>query len=295
MPLAKGIAQELSQKLGSVEIVHFSDGESHIRILETIRSKHIFVIQSGSAPANDHLFEALQIIHTCTQGGAKNVTAVFPFLPYRRQERAIHEKECVSAKLVAALIEKSGAGALITCNLHTPHIQTFYTIPVIDISPWNLFAEALTKRISSTDSFCIVAPDAGSVHDSTLLSKKLDIPLVRAEKSRPTPDTVSVKCVNGDVKNKNVLMVDDEINTAGTVIAIAAELKKLGAQKIFIAATHAVLSGNAQGKIENSSISEVLTTNTIHQKNVGGKITQIDTAPLFAQAINDIISSKNHE
>lgn len=288
-PLAQEIAQQLHLKLGKIEIKRFSDAESFVRITEDVAGAHVFIIQSGSQPANEHLIEILQIIDAAQRSGAEKITTVLPFLPYRRQERAINTGECISAELVAKLLEASGATSVIAGNLHTPHIETFYSISITNIELWDAFIPVLQKQIHNTENYCVVAPDAGSVEDSSIISKALQIPLVLAEKHRPSHDTVQVKCVVGDVSGKNVIIVDDEINTAGTVCAVAKALTDQGARDIILAATHPVLSGDAIKNITNSNIKKIITSNTINlsSSQQSDKITQISVAQIFAEAIRN--------
>jgi ribose-phosphate pyrophosphokinase len=280
--LAEKLSQASSIPLGKVDRKQFSDGESHICIKEDLTESTVFVLQSGSKPVHLHLFEALQIAYTAKKMGAKKVISLFSFFPYRRQERALETGECISAELVAQLIESSGLDETILCNIHTPSILSFFSKPVKNIELWDAFIPHLSS-FTKNDTTVVVAPDKGSVEDSAIIANKLSIPLITAEKYRPSPEKVAFKSIDGDVENKNIILVDDEINTGGTVNMIAQELKKRGAQNIILAATHAVLSGNAIKTLLSSPINTILVSDSIPHTNLPPLFTTIPIASIIAQ------------
>lgn len=286
MALSEEIAKIVNFPITLPETKHFSDGETYINIKNEVVGEHVFIVQSGSPGPNDAFFEMLQLIHASKRMGAEHITAVFPFFPYRRQERVVELGECISAQLVAELTEKAGAASVILANIHTPHIESFFSVPVTNIELWDVYDTALSDLQITPETHCVVAPDAGSVEDSSIIAKKLNIPLVLAEKHRPSHEVVEITSIAGEIKDRHVVMVDDEVNTAGTVCAVSSALKKHGAQDQILLATHAVFSGDSLKRISNSDLSSIITTDTItHTDTLPEKITTLSAAQPLADAI----------
>ncbi|MBU1167809.1 ribose-phosphate pyrophosphokinase [Patescibacteria group bacterium] len=285
--LATKIAKELNTKLGSLEIERFSDGEIYVNIKEKLKGKEVFIIQSCSNPANEHLMETLLTIDAAKRSKAKKVTVVFPFYPYRRQERQVKPGEAISAELVAKLVEAAGADAVIAANLHSTTIEPFFKIPITHVRLWDIFINYYKKKIGSTHNFVVVAPDAGSMRRSKTIAQGLGIPLVLVEKSRPKHDVVEISNIVGEVENKNIIMIDDEINTADTLLSVAEALQNLGAKDVFFAAVHAVLSGPAIKRIKKPYLKEIAVTDTVrlHKEKQLAKIKVLTAAKEIATAI----------
>lgn len=285
--LAIKIAQRLNCSLGQVEIKKFSDGETYVNIKENLKNKSVFIIQSGSNPANEYIFETMLLIAAAKDLKPKKIVIVFPFYPYRRQERKIFPGEALSAKVVANLITFAGTDEIITCNLHSTTIETFFTIPQYHIRLWDIFIDYFKKVISKNKNFCVVAPDAGSMRRSKTVAQALNVPLVLVEKCRPKHDIVEINNIVGEVEGKNIIIIDDEINTAGTVISVAKALKNLGANKILLGAIHPVLSGDAIKKLNKSCFEKIVVLDTIKLSNEKRikKIKILSAAPAIANTI----------
>ncbi|MBU1119292.1 ribose-phosphate pyrophosphokinase [Patescibacteria group bacterium] len=292
-PLAASIASQLTVPLVKRDIKTFSDGETYVNIDDNLDQKTVCVVQSGSHPVNDHLVEMLLLIDAARRQNAETIIAVFPFYPYRRQERKVAEGEAIAADVVARLLESVGVLSVIVCNIHAPVIETFFDVPFVNVELWDSLAQHFKSQIDIPEDFCVVAPDAGSIEDSSAIAERIGVSLVRAEKYRPTHDTVSIKSVDGDVSGKNVIMIDDEINTAGTVCGVATALKEAGALDIYLGATHPVLSGPAITRLEKSDLTKIIVADTIvlpEEKRID-KIEVISAAPELAHAIKQSVQS----
>ena len=269
-------------------VTSFSDGETSVNIRESIRGSDVFVIQSTCKPVNDNLMELLIIIDALKRASAGRINAVIPYYGYARQDRKAKARDPITAKLVADIISAAGADRVLTIDLHAIQIQGFFNIPVDHLLGVPLIAEHLKKK--DIKDLVVVAPDLGSVTRSRNLAERLHAPLAIIDKRRPKANISEVMTVIGDIKDKNVVLIDDIIDTAGTIANSAQALKDLGAKSIFASCTHPVLSGPAIERINKSPIDELVITNTIPlpEEKKSDKIECISVAPLFASAINRI-------
>jgi len=246
--LSKKISKYLKSKLINSSIRKFADGEIYIEINENIRGNSIFIIQSISSPANDNLMELLLCIDALKRSSAKNITAVIPYFGYARQDRKVVPRTSISAKLVSNLITKAGADRVVTVDLHAGQIQGFFDIPVDNLFCTPIFARHIKKNIKSKSIIC-VAPDVGGTERARALGKSLDVGLAIVDKRRPAPGKSQVMNVIGNVKDKTCIVVDDIIDSGGTIINSAKALKDKGAKEVYVYITHGVLSGEAVRKI----------------------------------------------
>ena len=291
--LSKNIAKYLKSKLVNSSIRKFADGEIYIEINENIRGNSIFIIQSISSPANDNLMELLLCIDALKRSSAKNITAVIPYFGYARQDRKVVPRTSISAKLVSNLITKAGADRIVTVDLHAGQIQGFFDIPVDNLFATPIFARHVRKRIKSKKIIC-VAPDVGGTERARALGKLLNAELAIVDKRRPKPGQSQVMNVIGDVKNKTCILVDDIIDSGGTIVNAAAALKKRGAKEVFVYITHGVLSGDAVKKIQKSAIKKLVITDTINNGEKTKNIKNIEVLPISAlmgEAIKRISNS----
>tara|TARA_B100000809_G_scaffold16272_1_gene14555 strand:- start:146 stop:1078 length:933 start_codon:yes stop_codon:yes gene_type:complete len=260
--LSKKISKYLKNKLVNSSIRRFSDGEIYIEINENIRGNSIFIIQSISYPANDNLMELLLCIDALKRSSAKNITAVIPYFGYARQDRKVVPRTSISAKLVSNLITKAGADRVVTVDLHAGQIQGFFDIPVDNLFSTPIFSRHIKKNINKKNLIC-VAPDVGGVERARALGKILNVGLAIIDKRRPTPGKSQVMNVIGNVKSKTCLIVDDIIDSGGTIVNAAKALKERGAKEVHVYVTHGVLSGESVEKIKKSHIKNLVVTDTI--------------------------------
>ena len=291
--LSKEISKKLKLKLINTNIKKFADGEIYIEINENIRGNSVFVIQSTSTPANDNIMELLLCIDALRRSSAKNITAVIPYFGYARQDRKVAPRTSISAKVVSNLITNAGASRIVTVDLHAGQIQGFFDIPVDNLFTTPLFARYIKKKFKTKNLMC-VSPDVGGVQRTRGLATKIKADLAIIDKRRPEPGKSQVMNIIGDVKGKNCIIVDDIIDSGGTIINAVEALKKAGAIDVYVFITHAVLSGEAAEKIKKSKIKKLIITDTIDNslkiKN-NSKIEVISIAPLMAEAINRISNS----
>ena len=286
--LAKDIAFNLGIPVGDAQVSTFSNGEIGVSINESIRGADVFVVQSTSTPVNDNLMELLIMIDALKRASAGRINAVMPFYGYARQDRKSKSREPITAKLVANLIEAAGADRVITMDLHAPQIQGFFDIPVDHLYAAPLIVNYFINK--KLDDIVVVSPDVGGVTRARSLATKLDAPLAIIDKRRPKPNVSEVMNIIGDIENKNCIIIDDMVDTAGTMVNAAKVMKDMGARDIYVACTHPVLSGPAFERIRDSVIKELIVTNTIPLP-VGkpvDKIKVLSVAPLFAEAIKRI-------
>ena len=260
--LSKNIAKYLKTKLVNSSIRKFADGEIYIEINENIRGNSIFIVQSISSPANDNLMELLLCIDALKRSSAKNITAVIPYFGYARQDRKVVPRTSISAKLVSNLITQAGADRVVTVDLHAGQIQGFFDIPVDNLFSTPIFARHAKKKIKSKKIIC-VAPDVGGTERARALGKLLNVGLAIVDKRRPKPGQSQVMNVIGDVKGQTCIIVDDIIDSGGTIVNAAKALKSRGAKDVYVYITHGVLSGDAIKKIKNSVIKNLVITDTI--------------------------------
>jgi ribose-phosphate pyrophosphokinase len=291
--LSKRIAKYLKLKLVNSSIRKFADGEIYIEINENIRGNSIFIIQSISSPANDNLMELLLCIDALKRSSAKNITAVIPYFGYARQDRKVVPRTSISAKLVSNLITKAGADRVVTVDLHAGQVQGFFDIPVDNLFCTPIFARHVNKNINSKNIIC-VAPDVGGTERARALGKLLDVGLAIVDKRRPSPGKSQVMNVVGNVKNKTCIIVDDIIDTGGTIVNAAKALKNRGAKEVYVYITHGVLSGEAVKKIEKSVIKKLVITDSIDNNERVKKARNIEVltiSNLMGEAIKRISNS----
>ncbi|MBC8537087.1 ribose-phosphate pyrophosphokinase [Feifania hominis] len=290
--LAKHIATELGMDLGENEVGIFSDGETSVSIKESVRGSDVFVVQSTCKPVNNNLMEILIMIDACKRASAGRVTAVIPYFGYARQDRKAKARDPISAKLVANILSKAGADRVLTMDLHAPQIQGFFDIPVDNLQGVPILMPYFMKKFGKDLSNIVVsAPDLGAVTRSRKFAEKMDLPLAIVEKRRPKANVSEVMNIIGDVRDKTVILVDDMVDTAGTLTNSAnALVEKGGAKEVYACATHGVLSGPAIERIENSVIKELVLLDTIPlgEEKACDKITVLPVAPVFAEAIERI-------
>ena len=291
--LSQKISKFLKNRLVNSNIRKFADGEIYIEINENIRGHSIFLIQSVSSPANDNLMELLLSIDALKRSSAKNITAVIPYFGYARQDRKVVPRTSISAKLVSNLIAKAGADRVVTVDLHSGQIQGFFDIPVDNLFATPIFARHIKKKLKKNNIIC-VAPDVGGTARARALGKLLNVDLAIVDKRRPAPGKSEVMNVIGNVKNKTCILVDDIIDSGGTIVNAASELKKRGAKDVHVYVTHGVLSGNAVEKIKKSSIKNLVVTDTIDNSMKVKKAKNIEVltiSNLVGEAIKRISNS----
>ena len=289
--LAVEIAKLMGQDLGDAVISTFSDGEISVSINETVRGREIFVIQSTCDPVNNNLMELLITIDALKRASAGRINAVIPYYGYARQDRKAKARDPITAKLVADLLVSAGANRVITMDLHAAQIQGYFNIPVDHL----LGAPILTKYFMNLnlEDAVVVSPDLGSVTRARSMAEPMNVPIAIVDKRRPRPNVSEIMNIIGDIEDKNVILLDDMIDTAGTITNAANAMKEMGAKKVYACATHGVLSGKAIERIEASAISEPVLLNTIslpEEKRLP-KIKTLSAAPLFAEAMMKIFSN----
>lgn len=289
--LAEAIARKMGLTLGEAVVQKFSDGEISMQIQETIRGADVYIIQSTSYPVNDNLMELLIMIDAMKRASAARITAVMPYYGYARQDRKARARDPISAKLVANLLTSAGANRVLTMDLHCAQIQGFFDIPVDNLVGNPLLTDYYIKKYGdSLDDFVAVSPDLGSVGRTRQFAEKLNIPLAIIDKRRPKPNVSEIMNIIGNIEGKKVILVDDMIDTAGTITNAANALKERGAVEVDACCTHAVLSGPAIKRIEDSAITELLVLDTIElpaEKKID-KITVVSVADIFENAIKCI-------
>lgn len=287
--LSKEVADNLGVALCNTTIDTFSDGEFMIQINENVRGTDSFIIQPTCPPVNDNLMELLLIIDALKRASARRITAVIPYYGYARQDRKVQPRVPISSKLVADLITAAGANRVLTVDLHAGQIQGFFNIPVDHLYASPVLLDYVRKK--DFKDLVIVSPDAGGVERARSFARKLQCSLAIIDKRREMANVSRVMNVIGDVKDRDVIILDDMIDTAGTTTQAASALREHGARRVFAASTHAVLSGPAIDRINESVIEEVIVTNTIpldSKKERCGKLVVLSIAPLLAEAIKRI-------
>ncbi len=293
-PLAREICGHLAVPLGAAKVRAFSDGEIMVEIGENVRGRDVYVIQSTCAPANDNLMELLIMADALKRASAARITAVIPYFGYARQDRKVAPRTPITSKLVADLISTSGFDRVLTMDLHAGQIQGFFNIPVDHLYAAPVILRDIADRFE--DSPVVVSPDAGGTERARAFAKRLDASLAIIDKRRSGPNVSQVMNIIGDVEGKNCIIVDDMIDTAGTLCQAAQALKDKGAGDIYAFATHAVLSGPALERIDNSCLKEVVVTNTIpvmEKVKACSRLRQLSVAELLAEAIRRINGSES--
>ncbi len=282
--LARDIAHALGIELGASSISKFSDGEINVNIEESVRGCDVFLIQSTSNPVNDNIMELLIMTDALRRASCRRLTAVVPYYGYARQDRKSRGREPITAKLMANLITNAGARRVLSMDLHAQQIQGFFDIPVDHLAAAPLIAQYFHDM--ALEDVCVVSPDVGGVRRARTLAELMGAPLAIIDKRRPMPNVSEVMNIIGDIKGKTVIMIDDMIDTAGTITSAASALLERGAKDIYATCTHAVLSGPAVERLANSPIREVVTTNTISQRDVHlDKLKVLSVAPMFGEGI----------
>ena len=293
--LAKAICAKLGLPLGSSETKTFSDGESSVSIYETVRGSDVFVIQSTCMPVNDNLMDLLIMIDALKRASAGRITAVIPYFGYARQDRKTKPRDPISAKLVANLITRAGADRVLTMDLHANQIQGFFDIPVDNLLGAPLFVDYFHEKFADVhDETIIVSPDVGSVARVRAFAQKMDMPMAIVDKRRQKANSSEVMNIIGDVRDKHVILLDDMVDTGGSLCHAAEALVTIGgARDVVAAASHGVLSGPAIQRIEDSCIKELFFLNTISASEDAlkcSKIKYVNVADVFAEAISRIFN-----
>lgn len=288
--LAKEICAYLCIPLGSAVIKRFSDGEVNVEIRDNVRGVDVFVIQPTCPPVNDHLMELLILMDGLKRASARRVTAVLPYYGYARQDRKVLPRAPITAKLVADLLTAAGVSRLLTMDLHAGQIQGFFNIPVDHLYSAPVLLEYIKEKYGNENDIVIVSPDAGGVERARAFAKRLSASLAIIDKRRLAPNVAEVMNIIGEVEGKTAILLDDMVDTAGTLAQSADALRRKGAKHIFACATHAVLSGPAIERLEKSEIEELVVTNTIPlgPKAAYKKIHVLTVAPLLGEAIKRI-------
>jgi ribose-phosphate pyrophosphokinase len=288
-PLASEIAGHLNMEVGNCQVRQFADGEIYLQIQENVRGGDVFVIQPTCTPVERNLMELLLMLDALKRASAERITAVLPYYGYARQDRKDKPRVPISARLVAAVLETAGADRVLTLDLHAAQIQGFFDIPVDHLFASPVMIEHF--KAQNVTGRTVVSPDAGGVERARAFAKRLNSPLAIIDKRREEANIAEVMNVVGEVKGRNCLLVDDLIDTAGTLVKGAEALLEKGAASVSACATHAVLSGPAVDRIEQSSLQEVVVTNSIPLSEAGrksSKIKQLSIAHLMADAIRSI-------
>ena len=293
-PLAEAIAKELKLSVSDAEVGKFSDGEISITLPKTVRGKDVFIIQSTSNPVNDNLMELLIMIDACKRASAGRITAVIPYFGYARQDRKARPRDPITAKLVADILTSAGANRVLTMDLHAAQIQGFFEIPVDHLYGAPLLAKYFKNKMN--EDWVVVSPDVGSVGRARNFASRVNATLAIVDKRRPKANAIEVMNVIGDVKGKACLMVDDMIDTAGTIVQGAEALVKNGAKEVYACCTHGVLSGPAMERLIASPIKEVAVLDTIdmpEEVRNNPKIKVISVAKLIARAITTVYADSS--
>lgn len=287
--LAREICERLFVELSETRVERFADGESYIQIKENVRGADVFVVQPTCAPVNDHVMELLLIIDALRRSSADRITAVLPYYGYARQDRKDQPRVPISARVVASLLERAGADRILALDLHAAQIQGFFDIPVDHLFVTPVMLDYFKPK--NIEDLTVVSPDAGGVERARAFAKRLNAPLAIIDKRRDAPNVAEVMNIIGDVAGRNCLIVDDLIDTGGTLVKGVDALLAQGAASVSACATHAVLSGQAVERISKSRLQEVVLTNSIPVRpEVAAcpKITILSVAPLLARAIQSI-------
>jgi ribose-phosphate pyrophosphokinase len=294
-PLAKEIANEVGVPLGKISVNRFSDGEVQINIEESIRGCDVFIVQSTSSPVNENLMELLIMVDAVKRASARTVNVVIPYYGYARQDRKARAREPITAKLVANLLETAGATRAIVLDLHAPQIQGFFDILIDHLIAVPILSDYFQEKNIDPSEIIIVSPDHGGVTRARKMADRLKAPIAIIDKRRPRPNVAEVMNIVGNVEGKVAILIDDIIDTAGTITIAANALVQAGAKEVYACCTHPVLSGPAIERIDSSVIKELVITNSIdlpEEKN-SPKIRQLSVAHLLAEAIVRVFEEKS--
>ena len=293
-PLAEKVATELGVELGNLKIAHFSDGEIIVNIEESIRGDHVYVLQSTSYPVSDNLMELLIMIDALRRASAKTVNVVMPYYGYARQDRKARPREPITAKLVANMLQGAGADRVLTLDLHAPQIQGFFDIPVDHLMGAPLLANYFIENNLYGEDVVVVSPDHGGVTRARSLAEFLKAPIAIIDKRRPKANVAEVMSIVGEVEGKICIMIDDMIDTAGTIVQGAQALKDRGAKEVYACCTHAIFSGPAKDRLEDSAIKKVIVTDSIllPEERIPKNMESVSISKLLAEAISRIYSDR---
>ncbi len=294
-PLAHSMADALGINVGCCDVGTFSDGETHVSIHESVRGSEVFVVQSTSNPVNDNLMELLIMMDALRRASAGRITAVIPYFGYARQDRKTRARDPITAKVVSDLIVAAGADRIVTMDLHASQIQGFFNIPFDHMQGAPILTSYIEQKHAKTkDNIVIMSPDLGSVARSRVYAERLDVPLAIVDKRRPKANVSEIMNIIGDVSGKDIIIVDDMIDTGGTLVNAASAVMERGAKSVCACATHAVLSGPAIERIQNSPLEEVVVLDTINlpQEKMIPKIKIKSVAPVLSEAIARIFTDK---
>src|SRR3989339_814060 len=290
-PFAKKLAKEIGLKLGNMEIVRFADQETHVILHEDVKNRDVYIIQPTSMPVNETLMELLLMVHAIADFQPKKITAIMPFFGYRRQEKKTMAGEVLSFQLAAKLLKTAGVARILLIDLHKHRSVKYFkefSIKAKELRAFEMIVDYFTKK--KLQNFVVLAPDKGSIPESEKYAKSLNVPLVKVYKRRSIHrrDYAYFHDFQGEVKGKNILIVDDEINTAGTLMGVVDILKKKKARNIYFACTHAILSGKAVKRLQKTCIRQVVITDTIYTPTAKRlkKMKILSVTPLFAKVIN---------
>lgn len=286
--LAQDIASILGTKVGGCKVHHFADGEILCEIGESVRGKDVFIVQSTSNPVTENLMEILVLTDALKRASAREITAVIPYFGYARQDRKAKPRQPITSKLVADLLTTAGVNRVVTVDLHAAQIQGFFDIPVDEMQALPLLIKYFRKK--KVQDLCVVSPDHGGATRARKMSEAFDCPIAIIDKRRPKPNVAEVMGIIGNVEGKNCILVDDMIDTAGTITAGVDMLKQKGAKDVYIACTHGVLSGPAIERLSTCAAKEVVITNTIEipQEKKFDKLVSVSVAGLLAHTIENI-------
>lgn len=291
--LGEEIAQYLGLELSECYTVRFADGEIMVDIKETVRGHDVFVVQPTTSPVNESYMELLILIDALRRASAKTINVIMPYYGYSRQDRKARAREPISAKLVANLLETAGASRVLAMDLHAAQIQGFFDIPIDNFEALPVMVQYFKDK--KIDDVVVVSPDHGGTTRARKFAIHFDAPIAIVDKRRPRPNVAEVMNIIGEVKNKNVIIVDDIIDTAGTITVAAGALKEAGAKDIYVACTHPILSHPAIERIKNSPIKELVTTNSIKlsEDKKCEKVVQLSIAKILGQGILNILDGKS--
>ena len=287
--LANEIAQELGIPLGNCDVFHFADGEILVQLGESVRGKNVYIVQSTCSPVSSNLMELLIAIDACKRASAQTITAVTPYYGYARQDRKARPRQPITSKLVASLLETAGATRVMTMELHATQIQGFFDVPADDISCLPIIANYFKEK--NIEDIVVVSPDHGGTTRARALAQCLHAPIAIIDKRRPRPNVAEAMNILGDVEGKTAVLIDDIVDTAGTLVAGVDLLYKMGAKEVYASCAHGVLSGPAIERLENSRITEFICTNTIPQSEKQAQLSKmrvLSVGPLLGQIIKSI-------
>ena len=292
--LAEKIAKYLEIELTSVQIIKFADGETFVKSNESVRGDKVFIVQSTSNPVNESIMELLIFIDALRRSSAKEIVAVIPYYGYARQDRKASPREPITSKLVANLLTVAGATRVVTMDLHARQIQGFFDIPVDHMEALPILAKHFIKYGFSPEETVVVSPDVGGVKRARSLAKWLHSPLAIIDKRRAKANVSEVMNIIGDVKGKKAILIDDMIDTAGTICNAAAALKEKGAIEVYGCATHAIFSGPAVERLKESAFSEIVVTDTVElpEDKIFDKLRVLSTSKMFAETIKRVVVSE---